>query len=257
MIDVPTVFFTGIAGSGKTYLTKAFYEWMEDEGYSAGIINLDPGVEQLPYVPDVDVREWITLESVMEQYGLGPNGAQIVCADMIALNSKRILMEVEENLRGVDYVLIDTPGQIELFAFRSASRFLIDSLTEKPMLCFLLDGSMCRTPSGFVSQILLSLSTQLRLQVPTVNVLSKADLLDELTIRNIKTWCNDIYTLKDAIEFEGVVFSELSKAIVDTLFEVGAILEVFPISALKREGMEDIYSAVQSVYSAGEDISKS
>jgi hypothetical protein len=37
-------------------------------------VNLDPGVQKLPYNPHVDVRDYVTLEEVMEKHKLGPNG---------------------------------------------------------------------------------------------------------------------------------------------------------------------------------------
>ena len=114
------IYFVGTAGSGKSTLTHAFNEWCHRQGYDSIAVNLDPGVKKIPYSPEIDVREWISLEEVMKEYNLGPNGAQIVCADMLALNVK----ELEERLGEyrVDYVLFDTPGQLELFVFRGLRR---------------------------------------------------------------------------------------------------------------------------------------
>ncbi|HRU81633.1 MAG TPA: ATP/GTP-binding protein, partial [Candidatus Methanomethylicus sp.] len=46
----------GPAGSGKTSLTARLSEWMAKSGTSSCLINLDPGAERLPYLPDYDVR---------------------------------------------------------------------------------------------------------------------------------------------------------------------------------------------------------
>ena len=80
------VYFIGTAGSGKSTLTYSFQQWMNNRGLDAITVNLDPGAENLPYVPDVDIRDWISLKEIMDSYGLGPNGAQIAAADMLALN---------------------------------------------------------------------------------------------------------------------------------------------------------------------------
>jgi GTPase SAR1 family protein len=80
------LYFIGSAGSGKSSLTGAFHGWMENQKYNTITVNLDPGIENAPYVPDVDIRDWIKLNDVMKEYGVGPNGAQIIAADLLALN---------------------------------------------------------------------------------------------------------------------------------------------------------------------------
>ena len=97
------LYFVGAAGSGKSSLTNGFKLWMDRMGYDTATINLDPGVEHLPYAPDIDVREWFALSDVMEEYGLGPNGAQILAADMIALRTEEMREMVEEI--NSDYIL--------------------------------------------------------------------------------------------------------------------------------------------------------
>ncbi|MBU4256600.1 MAG: ATP/GTP-binding protein, partial [Candidatus Thermoplasmatota archaeon] len=149
------LYFVGTAGSGKTTLTYAFQQWMNLQGYDAITVNLDPGVEKMKYAPDVDVREMISLPAVMEEYNLGPNGAQIVCADLLALK----INEIKEIVDGFvsDYVLIDTPGQIELFAFREASKHIMEAIDiNNSAMAFLFDPFLSKTPSGFISQIMLS-----------------------------------------------------------------------------------------------------
>ena len=66
------------------------------------------GIENAPYVPDVDIRDWIKLDDVMKEYGVGPNGAQIIAADLLALNIDE-MKEIIESLES-DYVIFDTPG---------------------------------------------------------------------------------------------------------------------------------------------------
>ena len=71
------IYFVGTAGSGKSSLVYAFQQWMTLEGLDCITINLDPGAEFIPYVPDIDIRDWVKVSEVMEDYGLGPNGAQM------------------------------------------------------------------------------------------------------------------------------------------------------------------------------------
>ena len=90
------LYFIGTAGSGKSTLTSIFKQWMTNQGLDSITVNLDPGAKNLPYSPDVDIRDWISLKEVMKEYNLGPNGAQIACADMIALNTSDVKESIEK-----------------------------------------------------------------------------------------------------------------------------------------------------------------
>ena len=112
------IFFTGTAGSGKSQLTSILSNWYQQEGKDVITVNLDPGVNNLPYGVDVDIRDYINLKDIMEKYNLGPNGSLILASDLIATKLEQIENEIDEY--NPDYVFIDTPGQIELFAYRTS-----------------------------------------------------------------------------------------------------------------------------------------
>ncbi|MCG2827604.1 MAG: ATP/GTP-binding protein [Thermoplasmatales archaeon] len=250
------LYFVGTAGSGKTTLTYAFQQWMNLQGYDAITVNLDPGVEKMKYAPDVDVREMISLPAVMEEYNLGPNGAQIVCADLLALK----INEIKEIVDGFvsDYVLIDTPGQIELFAFREASKHIMEAIDiNNSAMAFLFDPFLSKTPSGFISQIMLSATIQFRFQVPFINVLSKADLLDEKEKDRIMNWVKQPEDLlNDAINEEASMEKQLSIELFRVLEQLGVYKMLTPVSSETMTGMEDIYNLVQQVFMGGEDLEK-
>jgi GPN-loop GTPase len=67
-----TIFITGTAGSGKSLLTSKLLQWYEDHDSFAIGLNLDPGTIDLPYEPDIDVRNYIDINRLMNSYQLGP-----------------------------------------------------------------------------------------------------------------------------------------------------------------------------------------
>ncbi len=137
------IYFVGTAGSGKSTLVKAYRDWLDSNGVDAITINLDPGVDMLPYDADVDIREWIALDEVMGEFNLGPNGAQIVAADLMAVNIGK-MKEVVDDL-STTYALVDTPGQLELFAFRESSKAIVDAFgKDDSMIIYLSDPMLCR-----------------------------------------------------------------------------------------------------------------
>lgn len=242
------LYLVGTAGSGKSTFTKALLEWMDDQKYPAFTVNLDPGAERLPYAPDVDVRDWVKLADVMNRYSVGPNGGQILAADIIALHAEEIRRDLD-SLRS-DYLIIDTPGQIELFAFRESSRLLVEALGAPNMLAFLCDPLLARQPAGYVSLALLAQATLFRFGLPSVTLLGKADLLKPEERARIASWSADTNLLQDALEGQGPVSLELFKA----LDSIGAFGAPIPVSGATGEGAADLYAAVQEIYMGGEDI---
>src|ERR671930_2811516 len=111
-----TIFITGTAGSGKSLLTSRLLQWYRDNLSFPITLNLDPGAVNLPYTPDVDIRDYIDIQTLMESYDLGPNGSLLMASDMIATRLDEIQNDVD-NLNP-DCVIVDTAGQIELFASR-------------------------------------------------------------------------------------------------------------------------------------------
>lgn len=250
------LYFVGTAGSGKTTMVHAFDIWMQQHGYDTVLANLDPGAEGLPYDPDVDIKDWVSLKEVMEDYGLGPNGAQVLAADMLALNIQEVA-EVLDTFR-TDYVLIDTPGQMELFTFRASSRAVVEALGEEAFLVYLTDPALAKSPSGLVSSLLLSATTQFRHSLPFLNVLSKSDLLTEEELQRTLKWSSDPYDLYDALLEE----RSSSKALLDVEFlkaleSTGVYRRLTPISSELMFGFEDLYTAVQQTFQGGEDIERS
>src|SRR5204862_4584899 len=123
---------------GQSTMVYAFQLWMNSQGLDCVTVNLDPGAESLQYSPDLDVRDYVNLSEIMEEQDLGPNGAQVAAADMIAMNARE-LAEVLETFE-TSYILIDTPGQIELFTFRASGPVLIDAFgREDSALVYLND----------------------------------------------------------------------------------------------------------------------
>jgi len=250
------VYFIGTAGSGKSTLTANFHDWFEKRGIDTIIVNLDPGAENLPYEPNVDICDWISLKEVMDTNELGPNGAQVACADMIALNIEDIKKSI--NSFKSDYIFIDTPGQLELFVFRESGKFTVNTLNpNKSIIGYLLDPILARTASGFVSQLLLSFTTNFRLNMPQINILTKTDLLTEKDLEIITKWSENPEEIYEAIQFEKAsVYREISESISRLIQDFGSIIPMVPTSYNRFFGIEDIYSNIQMQFSAGEDILK-
>lgn len=248
------VYFIGTAGSGKSTLTDIFKKWMELRGLDSITVNLDPGAENLPYSPDVDIRDWISLEEVMSSYGLGPNGAQIACADMIALNIEDVKKSIESYK--TDYVFLDTPGQLELFVFRESGKYIIKFINpNRSVVSYLIDPSLAKNASGFISQLLLSITTNFRLNQTQLNILSKADMLSKDDENRFIKWSNDTDELYTSLSNEEPsVYREVSENILKTIQSFQKNILLSPTGMKEYYGIEDIYTYIQLQFEGGEDL---
>jgi GTPase SAR1 family protein len=247
------VFITGTAGSGKSLLTSRIYEYYTSNGAFAAIFNLDPGVESLPYSCDIDVRDKIDIVSIMKQYDLGPNGALIMANDLIA--SKFDEFQNEINDVNPDYLIVDTPGQIELFAYRTSGPFLVQNLdSDEKVNLFLFDGALITSPVNFVSIALLATSIKLRLNLPTINVLTKTDLIGE-KLKDIIRWSSDLKSLEGAIskDADGETYT-LTTTILRSLNLGGFAQGLIPISNVSGEGMVNLQSALSRTINLGDEV---
>jgi len=184
---------TGPAGSGKSTYCSAIQQHCATLGpmrkRNVHVANLDPAAENFAYDLTFDIRDLITVEDVMEELGLGPNGALIYCMEYLLENMDWL----EEELSKFDddeYLILDCPGQIELYTHAPIFKRVIDQMMNwghisRMCSVFIVDATFVCDAPKFISGSLLSLSAMIAMELPHVNVLSKTDLVDEAKVENI------------------------------------------------------------------------
>lgn len=247
------IFIVGTAGAGKSLLTSRIYDYYTANGVFCAILNLDPGVESIPYTCDIDVRDYVDLISIMKKYDLGPNGALIMAYDLIASKLDEIQKAVDEV--NPDYLIVDTPGQMELFAYRSSGPFFVHNLNaEQKVAMFLYDGAFITTPANFISITLLATSVKLRLKLPTINVLTKTDLIQD-KISDIFKWSSDIKSLEEriSVETDGETYTLLTNILKG--LDVGDFVEeLIGVSNITGEGMINLEIVLSRILNLGEEV---
>jgi hypothetical protein len=115
-------------------------QFMGAIGRKCSVVNLDPANDRTSYEAAVDVRELVTLESVMDGggdegdgVGLGPNGGVLYALEELEENFEWL----EERLKNsvpdweAEYVLFDCPGQVELFTHHASLRRIFARLEKR------------------------------------------------------------------------------------------------------------------------------
>jgi GTPase SAR1 family protein len=248
---MPFAFIIGTAGSGKSLLTAAFSEWLKISKQDVAVVNLDPGALKLPYSPDVDIRNYVDVGNLMEKYDLGPNGALIMAADLIADEVENISRDIEA--ANADVVLVDTPGQMELFAFRASGPYIVNELTREPRaIVYLFDAVFSVNPLNYVSNMFLSAAVYNRFFQPQVHLLSKCDLLPRKEIERITDWSANPKALENSIEQLEGTKRLFSRNIVHAISQLGLKFLLIPVSAKTNEGLINFNTALERILTGGE-----
>ncbi len=250
------IYILGTAGSGKSMLTRSIEYFLTLKEISCITVNLDPGARNLPYSPTIDIRDYITLEEVMRKYNLGPNGGLIASIDLLINH----INSIKEEILAFDaqYVIIDTPGQMELFAFRSTGPKVISCIADEisSAAIFLIDGPLsAESPSNFISSLLLGLSVHLRIPLPTVYAISKIDLLSENDVERILTWSEDIDKLLNELQLreQDPSIIELSTSLCMLLQNFYALSQLIPVSAETLDGFNELIGTIEQLLLGGEE----
>lgn len=244
----------GPPGSGKSTYCKYISQNLRQLGRNPKIINLDPANELLPYKPAIDVVELINVNTVMKLEELGPNGALIRCMEildktfawlfdkivtLIKEEEKKVLDAFEktnekpsqmELMRARPYLIIDCPGQSELYTHHNSTKDIVKKLSSKNsyfdlrLVCLnLCDSYHASDVNKYIGLVMNSLSTMLHLELPHVNVLSKVDIIEKYgkTRFNLDFYC-EVADIRHHLETEiespfYAKYRKLSEAIIGVI----------------------------------------
>lgn len=198
------VLVMGPAGAGKTTFCSALIQHLQNNRRSCFYVNLDPAAESFNYQPDLDIRELITLEDVMEELGLGPNGGLIYCFEFL-LQNLDFLNDALDQLSEEYLILFDLPGQIELYTHVPLVPSLIQYLSRAGSLnislcaTYLMESTFVVDRAKFFAGTLSAMSAMIMMEMPHVNILSKMDLVKGVVgKRELKRFASvDVQLLED------------------------------------------------------------
>ena len=201
----------GAPGAGKTTYCDGMQQYLRLLGRECLVVNLDPANEvplyptessggdddepedggdakldeengnaQLPYETILDVCEdIISLDAVMQELRLGPNGGLLYCMEYIEHHLLEVMNLLKERLNMQDggqksggsdrpYLLFDLPGQIELTAHSNVVSRIAQRLVREldlRMVCVqLVDAAVCLTDvAKFIGAALVCTSSMMRI----------------------------------------------------------------------------------------------
>lgn len=119
----------GAPGSGKSTYCYGKHQLFNALNRPIAVVNLDPANDNISYPCAIDISSLVTLEDVMNEHGLGPNGGMLYCMEYLEANYDWLEDRLKE-LGDEVYVLFDLPGQVELSTNHESVRRVIRRLTK-------------------------------------------------------------------------------------------------------------------------------
>lgn len=242
----PTILCVGMAGSGKTTFMQRLNSDLHAAKMPPYVINLDPAVHELPYGANIDIRDTVNYHKVMDDYGLGPNGAITTSLNLFATKIDQVMNIVEKRSDQVKNIIVDTPGQIEVFMWSASGQIITDAFASAgpTMIAYIIDTPRCTSPATFMSNMLYACSILYKTKLPMIIVFNKGDVIEpDFAIE----WMNDFEAFQKNLEMDhedSGYMSSLMNSLALMLDEFYNTLDVCSVSAVAGTGIDEFFKIV-------------
>ncbi|KAF9999206.1 hypothetical protein BGZ79_007175 [Entomortierella chlamydospora] len=239
----PVILCIGMAGSGKTTFMQRLNAHLHTKTQPPYILNLDPAVAALPFSANIDIRDTVNYKEVMKQYNLGPNGGILTALNLFTTKFDQVLGFIDKRAPSLDYILVDTPGQIEIFTWSASGSIITDTLaaTYPTMIAYIIDTPRTAAPATFMSNMLYACSILYKTKVPFILVFNKTDVKPhDFAVE----WMTDFESFQEALQKDKTYMSSLMNSMSLVLDEFYSHLKVVGVSAVTGAGMDDFLKAV-------------
>ncbi|RAL12445.1 putative ATP binding protein [Aspergillus homomorphus CBS 101889] len=261
----------GMAGSGKTTFMQRINSHLHSKKTVPYVLNLDPAVHTVPFESNIDIRDSINYREVMKQYNLGPNGGILTSLNLFATKVDQIIGLLEKRTapnpsnptaKPIEHILVDTPGQIEVFVWSASGSILLETLASSfpTVIAYVIDTPRASSTSTFMSNMLYACSILYKTKLPMILVFNKTDVQDA---EFAKEWMTDFDAFQKALReeeeagsfgTEGAAggFGAGSGYMGSLLNSMSLMLEEFyrhlnlvGVSSMTGEGIDEFFEAVE------------
>lgn len=178
----------------------------------------------------------------MKQYKLGPNGGILTSLNLFTTRFDQVLDLLAK--RTEQHIIIDTPGQIEIFTWSASGTVITDALAANypTVIAYIVDTPRCVKPATFMSNMLYACSIMYKTRLPMVLVFNKTDVEPAYFALD---WMQDVLLFQEALTNDESYMSSLVQSMSLVLEEFYRTLRVSSISAFSGDGMDEFFEKLQ------------
>ncbi|KAI5370535.1 Putative GPN-loop GTPase, P-loop containing nucleoside triphosphate hydrolase [Septoria linicola] len=270
----------GMAGSGKTTFMQRINAHLhaqcqtQKQQQPPYVVNLDPAVRSVPFDSNIDIRDSVNYKEVMKQYHLGPNGGILTSLNLFTTKIDQVMAILEKRCLPAappatatassapasvvavpatpTHIIVDTPGQIEVFVWSASGNILLSSLasTFPTVIAYIIDTPRStENTSTFMSNMLYAISILYKTKLPMVLVFNKTDVKSQ---EGAVEWMRDFESFQAAVQREeedqregGGYMGPLLNSMSLVLEEFYNHLSVVGVSSMTGDGIDDFFEAVE------------
>ncbi len=197
----------------------------------------------------------------MKQHKLGPNGAIMTSLNLfstkfdqvISILDKRSFKEGSDESelmeKRLDYILVDTPGQIEAFTWSASGSIITSALASSfpTVLAFVVDTPRCAVSlNTFMSNMLYACSMFYRTRLPLIVVFNKCDVVGGEVCME---WMSDYEKFQEAMDDfmasdDSGYYASLTRSLSLVLDEFYQTLHRVAVSAATGDGITEFWDVV-------------
>ncbi|KAK0202670.1 XPA-binding protein 1 [Desarmillaria ectypa] len=246
----------GMAGAGKSTFVQQINSYLHSQNPPSPpyILNLDPAVTHVPFEANIDIRDTVNYQEVMKQYNLGPNGGILTALNLFTTKFDQVLELVEKRAETVDYVILDTPGQIEIFTWSASGAIITDAVASSlpTVVAYIIDTPRTTAPATFMSNMLYACSILYKTKLPFILVFNKIDVEPHDFALD---WMHDFEAFQEALathggardsEGEPTYMNSLMNSMSLVLDEFYRNLKAVGVSSVTGQGTKEFFDAVEA-----------
>jgi len=241
---IPCIIVLGMAGAGKT----SFVFKLVSRLYNLGkpyVVNLDPACKEVPYPANIDVRDTVNYKEVMKQYNLGPNGGIVTSLNLFTTKFDQVIELINKASKEHNYVVFDTPGQIEVFTWSASGTIITEALASQfpTIIVYVVDTVRSVNPVTFMSNMLYACSILYKTKLPFVIVMNKIDIVEHSYAIE---WMHDFEAFQEALDKQSGYINTLIHSMALTLDEFYSHLQCCGVSAITGAGIDEFLELIKA-----------